>query len=443
MFRAIRGRLAGAAPNAKEINMRRILRWTVAATCTMTLAGPIALAQSDQEELLVKAALTGESLVEGEKALSAYLAEHPKSDYVRFGLGLTQFFHSGEVLFGGLYRYGFMQRQGFFNQMLPINVSDIPQNPNPEPITYAQLNALIESWQAEVAKAEKTLAGIASEDVKLPVAIGQIRLDIDGDGAGERTEAIWALFNRFQRRFDASEDAAAEFIIAFDRADVAWLRGYCHFIMALTDIALAHDREKLFNHCSHVAFAKPTTPFPFLKAEYDYREYEWMTVTDWIAFFHLLQFEVKDPARMMRAHEHLKAVIAMGKEMWKHIDAETDNDREWVPSTIQTSVIPEARVTPEIRDTWLIFLNEADLVLDGKRLIRFWRMPQWDNRMEGTGINLKRVFTEPKGLDLMLWIQGTAAAPYLEQGTLTNPGLWERMNDAFDGRVFRWGFWFN
>lgn len=423
--------------------MHRTHCWIIAIACAAAPLANAASPPSDQEVLLVKAALTGESLAEGEKALAAHLAEHPESDHVRFALGLNQFFRSGEVLFSGLYRYGFLQEGMVLGEMLPVDLESIPRNPDPEEVTYEKLNALIQSWLESVAGAEATLAAITDEDVKLPLAIGQVRLDINGDGKGDRSEAIWALFNRFQGRFNPSEEGAAEFIIAFDRADVSWLRGYCNLLMALCEAVLAHDRRMLFDHCSHVGFARPKTPFAFLREEYDYREYEWMEVTDWIAFFHLMRFEVKEPQRMLKAHGHLKMVIAMGKEMWTHINAETDNDREWVPSPIQTSVIPEARVTPEIRDTWLIFLDEADLVLDGKRLVRFWRMPQWDDRLEGTGINLKRVFTEPKTFDLVLWIQGTAAAPYLEKGTLTNPGLWERLQDAFNGRVFRWGFWFN
>ena len=423
----------------------RMLQWCAAtmAMCLVSTAPVAAQSPSEEEVALVKMSLTGDSLADGEKALAAYLADHPKSDYVRFGLGFTQFFRSGEVLFGGLYRYGFLKEGMVLDEMLPIDVSSVPRNDQPEAITYEALNELIQSWLNSVAKAEATLAAITDDQVTLPLAIGLVRLDIDGDGKGDQSEAIWSLFNRFQGRFNASDEGAAEFTIAFDRADVSWLRGYCNFLMALCEAALAHDRQMLFEHCSHIAFAKPKTPFPFLQAEYDYREYEWMEVTDWIAFIHLIRFEVKEPARMLKAHGHLKMVIAMGKEMWTHIDAETDNDREWVPSTIQTSVIPEAKVTPAIRDTWLIFLNEADLVLDGKRLVRFWRMPQWDNRMEGTGINLKRIFTEPRTFDLLLWIQGTAASPYLEEGPLTNPGLWERMQEAFNGRVFRWGFWFN
>ena len=58
-------------------------------------------------------------------------------------------------------------------------------------------------------------------------------------------------------------------------------------------------------------------------------------------------------------------------------------------------------------------------------------------------MNLKRVFTEPQRFDLVLWVQGTAAAPYLENGQTTSPRLWDRMERAFGQQVFRHSFWFN
>ena len=52
--------------------------------------------------------------------------------------------------------------------------------------------------------------------------------------------------------------------ITFDRGDVAWLRGYCHLLMALCEAALAYDGSRLFEHTAHVFFAKPESPFDFL-----------------------------------------------------------------------------------------------------------------------------------------------------------------------------------
>ena len=144
-----------------------------------------------------------------------------------------------------------------------------------------------------------------------------------------------------------------------------------------------------------------------------------------------------DPAGMERVRQHLLGAIGQSRAMWTWYDQETDNDHEWVPNPRQTAVIPRAEVTDDMRAMWITFLGEAEEVLEGERLVRFWRPS--DTR----GVNLKRVFTEPRRFDLVLWVQGTAAAPYLEHGQTTSPRLWDRMERAFGYHVFRHGFWFN
>ena len=67
------------------------------------------------------------------------------------------------------------------------------------------------------------------------------------------------------RRDKVNGAEAAGFRIAFDRGDVAWLRGYCHLLMTFSEVYLAHDAKLLFEHTAHLFFVKPTTPFPFLK----------------------------------------------------------------------------------------------------------------------------------------------------------------------------------
>jgi hypothetical protein len=61
--------------------------------------------------------------------------------------------------------------------------------------------------------------------------------------------------------------------------------------------------------------------------------------------------------------------------------------------------------------------------------------------------NLRPVFTEPRMIDPFLWLQRTAAAPYLEEGTITDfasPELFGRINSTFDGaNFFTMAFWFN
>jgi len=95
-------------------------------------------------------------------------------------------------------------------------------------------------------------------------------------------------------------------------------------------------------------------------------------------------------------------------------------------------------------DSWLETVGEAEKVLQGKALIPFWR-----GKMEGRGLNLRRVFLEPPAaFEPIEWVQGTAATPYLEKGPLTklsDPRLGTRLNTAFGGpfNVVGFGFWFN
>jgi hypothetical protein len=133
----------------------------------------------------------------------------------------------------------------------------------------------------------------------------------------------------------------------------------------------------------------------------------------------------------------LEQVIVLSRKNWELILAETDNLHEWVPGPNQTSVIPRVQVSAEMIAGWREFLTEAEQILQGKKLIPFWRGE------EGQGVNLRRVFTEPTTFDLVLWIQGTAAAPYLEKGPLTEPDTWRRFNEIFNGQFVGFAIWFN
>ena len=86
---------------------------------------------------------------------------------------------------------------------------------------------------------------------------------------------------------------------------------------------------------------------------------------------------------------------------------------------------------------WLEFLDEAKAILKGEKLIPFWR------RGPESGVNLKRVFTEPRTFDLVLWVQGTAAVPYLENGVCTSAETWSRFQRIFRGEFIGFALWFN
>ncbi len=92
-------------------------------------------------------------------------------------------------------------------------------------------------------------------------------------------------------------------MITFDRADAAWLRGYCHLLMAMSDVYLAHDAHELFEHTAPYFYPNAETPFPFLRRrpDADRQQVETADILDAVAFIHLVRFPVQEPARLKSA----------------------------------------------------------------------------------------------------------------------------------------------
>ena len=157
---------------------------------------------------------------------------------------------------------------------------------------------------------------------------------------------------------------------------------------------------------------------------------------DFVELIHEWRWPVADPARLARAHAHLKQVVALSRASWKAILAETDDDREWIPGPQQKHpAISGMAVTQAQVDAWLGFLDEIDAVLDGRKLLPHWRFTQ--------GFNFKRVLLEPRAFDLVAWIAGPAAVPYLESGPTTTVEDWQKWNRAFHDNFLGYAFYFN
>jgi hypothetical protein len=157
-------------------------------------------------------------------------------------------------------------------------------------------------------------------------------------------------------------------------------------------------------------------------------------IADFVSFLHI-RWPVSEPERMATVRTHLKQMIALSRESWKAIEAETDDDREWIPNARQTSPFATLQVDAERIAAWYQVLDEAEAVLNGEKLVPHWRFQQ--------GFNLRRVFEEPQPFDLVLWITGPAALPYLEDGPVTTPEDWARITEAFGGRFGLFALWVN
>ena len=407
--------------------MKLRLVWLMVSVAMVLAASPVrAIEVSSFEPLLVAG-----KWAEAEKQLAGAVAADPKDDDARFALGTVQSLRAFEGMVQGLYRYGLDPE---WRSNLPFVRLPIPENPNPTPITNDDFRKLVSDFSAQLAKAEKTLAPIKSPEVKLPLAVGTYRIDIDGDGTAGESESFWGIFRQVVGA-PFSEDDAKGFVIAFDAGDVHWLRGYCNLLQALCDFFLAHDTQELHDYTGRFFFPKADVKYPLPPPQGGDM---WNSIGDAIAFIHLIRLPVSDPEKLKSSHAHLLEVIAQSRSSWQAIKSETDDDREWIPNSNQkNAAIPGVTISREMIGEWQAVLDEAEALLQGKKLIPFWR--EGDAR----NVNLKRVFFEPQTFDLVLWVQGSAAIPYLEKGEATSPVMWNRVQQVFGGRFGMFAVWFN
>ena len=419
----------------------RASRWRHFAIVFSLAALPLAANAADPPR--VERYLVEGRLADGQRELASYLKQNAADDQARFGLGTLQFVRSIEHLTQTLYQFGAVGPKSRLTRQIPFLRVAVPENPNPDKVRYADVRRMIENLLDDLAAAEKTLAEIKDEKVKLPLHFGLIRLDVNGDGKTADSEVLWKIYAELNRGIRLGEQFAPEhvegFVIAFDYGDVHWLRGYCHLLSAMCETILAYDQQDLFNAVAHQLFDNPDVP-ALPKDVFSGRDPNnpWMDeIADAIAGIHLARFPLKEPERMKSALTHLESVIDHSRQSWKAIQAETDDDREWIPNSKQTGIIPNVRVTAEMIAGWHEFLDEAEQMLSGKKLIPHWRF----NAQHG--INLRRVFLEPREFDVVMWAHGSAAVPYAEQGPVARGETWNRMEAIFGGQFIGFAFWFN
>jgi hypothetical protein len=387
-------------------------------------------------------------VADAEKFLKQQLATSPEHGQARFGLGVVQVLSAIEELGQTQYQYGAMNN---LVVNFPILRLPVPSNPNPEEVTFTQVRQIFLHFQTRLIAAEAEMAKIdLTKPVKLPLDLMAIRLDFNGDGARDKNETFYAFANVAIRQRPGVLESIKS--ISFDNGDVPWLRGYCHFLCAVCDIVLAYDEQRMFDVSGHLLYPKyvpsqnSSAPLNAVGPSRDFSD----QIVDAIAAIHLSDFPLKEPKRMASARQHLLAMIRTSRESWALITKETDDDNEWLPNPSQKGVL-QVPLTRELIDGWHGVLNEMEDLLEGRKLIPFWRDyyrgfiagGQSVIPSKGRGINLKRFFDEPSRFDLILAIQGSGMLPYLEEGELSRPETWDDLTRVFRGQFFGFSAWFN
>ena len=339
-------------------------------------------------------------------------------------------FQAVERLAQSTYRHGLRSSTEVFD--LPFFKLPVPENPEPEPLTYEDARMILMRLVDDLALSERTLGAVDDPGVKLPLNIGLVRLDMNADGEITEDETLWRIVQRIASLPRITQAQAQQFATDFDGSDVLWLRAYCHLLMGLAEFLLAHDWHVAFEYTFHALFPQAQLPYSILNDKAANYEGE---LADFVAFVHLTHWPVAEPERLAQSLAHLESTVVLSLATWQLILSEKDDESEWIPSPAQTGVIPSMPVTQDRVDGWLLFLGEFGALLQGRKLLPHWRLAK--------GINLRRVFLEPSTFDLVLWIQGSAAIPYLEEGELSAGETWETIFDLFQGDFFSYAIWFN
>ena len=362
----------------------------------------------------------------------------------QFAHALAVFFRSGERAAQRLVSYGAGQplRAGGFMFMRGLMQAGL--NPEPQPVSAKDVRDIISTWLADLHQADRLFDTVpTNHDWKLRLDMADIPIDFNGDGVASQREAPARAFAIIFRDGVNLPEAERSFVLALDATDLHWLRAYNDVLMAAAEIMLAYDNQELFHRCGHLFFPKPQTRFEFLQQRrpFDPIGAE-VDVSDLLAFAGSLDFPLAEdgPQRMARARQHLLNAIGHSRDMWKSARAETDDDREWLPAPHQSPAIEGVAITEAQVTLWLDLLDEAQALLEGRKLLRFWR---------GDGsqaIDVRKFFDEPRDFEALYWVQGSAAAPYLVpvgDRPVTRDNLWSDMQDTFGDDLFRSIFYIN
>lgn len=423
----------------------RLLRLVFLMTAALISTTRVQAQQQDLSALLAEGKLTeaAEGLRQELAAPGANLSP------LNFRLGVVQVLQAIERLGRTQYEFGLMNSSRI---SIPLFRLPLPNNLTPRQLTVAQTRQFISTFLTDIKLAETTLAAVKPSNDKLTLDLARVRIDLNNDGRVNAEESIFRIFNVINGVRTPAENTDS-LLVSFDDGDAVWLRGYCNVMAAFCEIILAHDWTDLFERSAHLVFPGAETPYTWLLRERSSEAgFSIQNGLDIIALIHCIHFEVIDRDGMLRALAHLEKVTDLSRESWDLINAETDDDREWLPNPRQSAALgPQLRITAEMQSQWNLLLDELDSILLGDTLVPFWRgvpgsLPFDRNGMRFNtklGINVRKMFTDPEPFDLVLWIQGTGLHPFLETGPITQPERWQQITSAFRGQFMMFAAWFN
>jgi hypothetical protein len=297
---------------------------------------------------------------------------------------------------------------------IPFFTLPVPENPAPPPFEPAMIAGLFRDAVDRMPGVAEPLAAIPEDSAfGLEIDLADLWFDIDGSGTrGDGEDALDAFGPMLLGwRWAERDPATPAPVVRFDVADAAWLAAYSHFITGFGNMVLAYDPTAAITDITAARAELDTlrgaAPDDPMKAE----------MAGWIDIAAIVLRaldQTPDKARAAAAHTAYLAMIAENRSFWRRAEAETDNDREWIPNARQSAALGFT-LPPETSTLWQGVLADAEALLKGERLAPYFWLG------EGSGVNMGRLFTDPRPIDMAMWIQGLGALPYVEKGQRVSP----------------------
>lgn len=406
----------------------------------LALAALVALPVAARAEGDISAEIARDGLARTEARLAALVdgrlaAPEPVTDADRFALGGVRFLLGIEKSLQLRWKHGL---NASYSE-LPVLRLPLEPNPNPEPWKPELVRDLFAGVLGDMAGVTEALAPIPeTTDMGLEIALNDLWFDIDADGKRDEREDLFELAGTVIGRGPAALGMASADVppvkVRFDAADVAWLDAYAHFLSGVSETVLAYDPTEAIRKTTeaNAKLAEMNQGLEMVNA----MDQQFGFFVDRIAVIEAALDQEPDAERAKAAHGHFLAMIARNRDFWRLVKTETDNTAEWVPNDSQQSALGMP-LPPGTGDTWLAVLGDAEALLQGKLLVPYWRLGN------GAGINIGKLFTEPRAIDVMGWVQGHAALPYAEKGQRISSDNWWRFQDMFYGDAMLFAVFLN
>lgn len=355
------------------------------------------------------------------------------SDADRFALGGVRFLGAVEAALQLRYAAGLTDQTG----MLPFLRLPLPDNPTPAKFQPLMIADLFRSVDAKLEQARAPLADIPdTSDFTVEINFADLWFDINANQTRDAGEDAMSTLGPMLLgwQWDSRDPATRAPVVKFDAADAAWLSAYTHLLQGVSDLVLAYDPTEpitriITAHDKMVSLGG-TAPSFLGDAQGGLDE------VDLIAILIATLQQPPDADRMTSAQAHFLAMIADNRRFWASVAQETDNAAEWLPNDKQQSALG-VTLPPGTGAVWLSVLDDAEGLLKGTKLAPYWRQ-------EGAaGVNIAKIFTDPRPADLAGWIQGWAAVPYLEKGPLVSAQNWSAFEQMMGGEAMMLSFYLN